>query len=278
MMSTIRFLGRDIRLGIIRRAYLMIIAVIFSFVMVQQCATVIEDLQEMNFIWSNGTIMDYYIFSAMGMRYYRFDSKSYFQIPLMWFVFQIGISYFIAYYSKQDYLDGAVNVLVAGKSRSVWWRSKYIWCVLSVLAYYMVTFLSCSVFSAAQGAGISLNISRDFMEAYFGYGTAYISDWDFIVMVFIVPIMTTLGICSIQHLMSLVFSPVTSFAVTSIFYILSAYYTVWFLPGSFTMWFRSTYYDAQGVNPLSGIILSLFILFAVYVLGHMYITQKDIID
>ena len=62
-MTMFRFLKRDIRLGIINRSYLFIVAVIFSFVMAQHCSEAIYSLKEIKWIWSNGTVMDYYLYS-----------------------------------------------------------------------------------------------------------------------------------------------------------------------------------------------------------------------
>lgn len=276
-MNIFKFLKRDIRLGIVRRSYLFIIAIIFSYIIVRQCTSVMDAIKDLNYMSSNGTVMDYCIFSMQGMKYYRFDPKQSFQIPLLWFVFQIGISYFTAYYTEKDYTNNGANVMVAGKNRSSWWFSKAIWCVLSVLIYYFVTFFTCSLFSMAQGAKLSFNVSYDFYKAYFGYNVTYISYSDLIIVSIITPMLITVGICLVQQLLSLVLSPVTSFALTSMLYVLSAYYTVWFLPGSFTMWLRSSYYDEKGLNPLSGVLISTMLIVLVLVLGKAHIKSKDII-
>ena len=257
-MTTIRFLRRDIRLGIIRRAYMYIIAVIFSFVMVQQCSSSFESLKSINYVWSDGTVMDYLIFSFKGMNYYRFDPKESFQLPLLWFIFQIGVSYFVAYYPEKDYRENGVNVIVAGKSRTCWWLSKMIWCFLSVLIYYVISIFFCIVFALMKGAELSIDISYDYLQAYFGYNMTYISPQDLILIAVIVPSAVTVGICFMQLLLSFVISPVISFAVTCMMYILSAFYTTWMLPGNFTMWLRSSYYCEDGINPLSGLIIASF--------------------
>ncbi len=276
-MQTLKFLKRDLQLGLLNRSYLLIMAAIFSFVMVQQCSSAIDALKSINYMWSNGTIMDYYIFSVKGMNYYRFDPKSSFELPLLWFIFQIGMSYFIAYYSEKDFSDNGVNVFVSGRSRSSWWFSKMIWCVLSVVTYYLVSFITCMLFSCIRGADLSMGVSYDFLKAYFGYNMTYVSYSDLILVAVVVPITVSIAICLVQLLLSFTLSPVTSFAIICGVYVLSAYYTVWFLPGSFTMWLRSSYYSENGLNPLSGIIIAVFISSVVYFLGKEYFVKKDVI-
>ena len=255
-METIKFLKRDIRLGIIRRSYIFLIVIIYSFVMVQQCSSAINAIKESSLMWSDGTVMDYFLFAVRGMAYYRFDPVKSFQLPILWFIFQMGISYFIAYYPEKDFRENGINVLVAGRKRSSWWLSKVLWCIISVLAYYLAAFISCAVFALIKGAGLSFDVTYDYMQ---------------------IPIVVTIGICLVQLLLSFIVSPVTSFAMTCMVYILSAYYTVWFLPGSFTMWLRSSYYDEKGLNPLSGLIIAAFMITAACLIGKNYFEKKDIL-
>ncbi len=276
-MTTLKLLKRDIRLGILNRLYLYIIPIIFSFMMVSDCAKAILSIQERFNLQSPGTIMDYYVYSTAGMVFYQFNPMEGFLIPLQWFILQLGITYFTAYYAEKDYSENGVNVMVAGRKRSSWWLSKMIWCVLSVLIYFLFTFVSCLVFALLRGAKLSLGVTDEFMKGLFGYNMKYLSYKDLILIVFVVPIAVTIGICLVQMLMSFIISPVTSFAVTCAVYILSAYYTAWFLPGSFTMWVRSSYFDVRGLNPLSGLLIAAFMVVAVVVLGKSYFERKDVI-
>lgn len=276
-MQTLTYLKRDLRLGLLNRSYLLIVAGVFSFVMVQQCSNAMEALKSIDYMWSNGTVMDYYIYSIKGMNYYRFDPRSSFELPLLWFIFQMGMSYFIAHYSEKDYSDNGVNVFVSGRSRSSWWFSKMIWCFVSVIAYYFVSFVTCVLFAVLRGADLSMSVSYDFLKAYFGYNMTFVSYTDLILISIIVPIAVSTAICLVQLLLSFVISSVNSFALICGIYVLSAYYTVWFLPGSFTMWLRSSYFDENGLNPLSGILLSGLLVLIVCLVGKEYFEMKDII-
>ncbi|MCR4670524.1 MAG: hypothetical protein K5643_04955 [Saccharofermentans sp.] len=276
-MKTLKLLRRDLRLGLINRSYMYVLAVIFSFVSTYQCSAAMCGTKELNFMWSEGTVMDYYLFAMKGMNYYRFDPSDSFQIPLLWFIFQIGISYIIAYYAEKDLSDNGINVMTAGRSRSSWWLSKMLWCILSVLFYYIIAIISCIVFALMHGADLSLGVTDEFLMIIFGYNMTYISYSDLIVVAVLLPVLITISICLVQLLVSFILSPVTSFAITCGLYVLSTYYTAWFLPGSYTMWIRSSYYHEQGLNPLSGLLIACFLVIAVYLLGRGYFESKDII-
>ena len=275
-MTTLKLLKRDIRLGIVERLFLYLV-VLFTFFMVKDCSRAIADIQVRFSMQSAGTIMDYYVYCMSGMGFYQFDPTEGFLIPYLWFITQLGISYIIAYYAEQDYEENGVNVMVAGRSRSAWWFSKVIWCILSVLIYFFATFVSCSVFAVFRGAKISLGLTDQFMKTVYGYNMTYIPYKDLMVIVFIVPIAVTIGICLVQMFMSFIITPVTSFAITCAVYILSAYYTAWFLPGSYTMWVRSSYFDVRGLNPLSGLIIALLMTVAAVYAGSVYFEKKDVI-
>jgi hypothetical protein len=128
-----------------------------------------------------------------------------------------------------------------------------------------------------RGAIPSLGVTDKFMKIVYGYNMNYLPYKDLMLIVFVVPVAVTTGICLVQMLMSFIISPVTSFAITCAVYILSAYYTAWFFPGSYTMWIRSSYFDARGLSPLSGLLIAAAMAVSVVVSGKMYFDQKDII-
>lgn len=276
-MMTFKLLKRDIKLGIISRSYIFLIAVIFSAVMFTQCSSLLDALKEVGIVKTNVTVMDYFIYSVQGVPFYRFDSQKNLYNKMIWFVFQMGLSYIIAYYAESDYKDNGVNVMIAGRCRASWWFSKTIWCILSVLIYYLVTFVSCVLFALTKGASLSLGVTDDFLRVAFGYTMRFVSYGDLILIAIIVPVIVNSSICLVQLLLSFITSPVTSFAIFCSFYILSAYHTAWYLPASYTIWLRSSYFYSNGLNPISGLLIAAFLIFAVILSGKVYFEQKDII-
>lgn len=77
-------------------------------------------------------------------------------------------------------------------------------------------------------------------------------------------------------IVSFVLTPVVSFALTCGIYVLSAYYTIWILPGSYAMWIRSSYVAAEGVNPESGILIAVFLIVTSVFAGCVYFDRCDV--
>lgn len=275
-MKTWKLVKRDWKLGIAKRWFALLFSPIVIFAMTYGCSNLIKNLIHYDYMFSNGTILDYFLYDMQGMCVYHFNPKEAFMIPMYWFVFQIGISYFIAYYSQKDLVDNGRALYVASKDRRAWWNSKCIWCVCSVLIYFIVTALSIAGTAMAFGAECSLQMTPEFAFVELHSNLEYVSFGEVIFIAVIVPFIVTAALCLLQLLFSFLLSPVVSFALMCAQYILAAYYTAWYLPGNFTMWMRSSYIDEEGLHPLSGCVIAVAIMAAVYVSGRQYFAKKDI--
>jgi len=154
-MNALRLLGYDIKYGIFKRWYIFLITLVFAIAECRECSGMIESLNSSGFMYSNGTVMDYLIYSFQGMTLYIFDPRNPFTIPLFWFVFQIGASYVIAYYTENDLRKNGRNILIASKSRFSWWFSKVVTCISSVTIYYLFTIFIIIVLALFNGASLS---------------------------------------------------------------------------------------------------------------------------
>jgi len=275
-MRFFKLVHRDVNLGIIRRLAVMIIPLIVSITQVKTVHDMINELQKYNMLENSGTIADYYLYAMSGMDVFRFDPKEYFTIPIFWFVFQIGISYFVAYFAKQDFSMNGRNLFIASKSRSLWWFSKVVWVIFSVIVYYAMMIFFTGIGAVLSGAEISLHFSREFISQVLSYNAIYLTDFDMIFIAVIIPIIVTIAVCLFQLLFSLVLTPVTSFAIVSAGYVLSAYYTSWLFIGNYTMWLRSSYVTDEGVTPYGGLIIAVGIILVVLVMGKLYIDDVDV--
>ena len=123
-MRTLRLLGRDMENGILRRCVLFILPLLFAVSQTRELHAYLIELADGNILLTNGTFADYLLFAMKGMEVYYFDPRSVFYIPIYWFAFQIGLAYFLAYYSSDDFAANARVVCLASGSRRSWWVSK----------------------------------------------------------------------------------------------------------------------------------------------------------
>lgn len=276
MVKTWKLWKRDWKLGIAKRWYILLFSPVVMFAMTYGCSNLINNMLQSDYMFSKGTIMDYFLYDMQGMRVYHFNPKETFLVPMYWFVFQIGISYFIAYYAHKDLVENGRALYIASRNRMAWWNSKCLWCICSVLIYFIVSILSIAGTAMAFGAEGSLQMTPEFAFVELTSGLEYVSFGEVILISIVVPFIVTTALCLLQLLLSFILSPVVSFALMCGQYILAAYYTAWYLPGSFTMWLRSSYVDKEGLHPLSGCIISVVIIIIAYVSGRQYFARKDI--
>ncbi len=276
-MLFLKYLYRDIKYGIIKRLYTLIpiiIVVIFMFI---KWDMYLDYLSKQGCIIKERNLLDSVFFLFEGMAVYRFDPRSFFNPPMLWLVFNIIILYFTAYYPQRDFGCYGKTVFVAGKSRKLWWISKMLWCAVSVVICYLAAYLGLVIGTIIKGYKMSFATNTDFQVLQYGNGIRYLSSSDVVIVVIILPVVVSIVLCELQMILSFVLTPVISFAVMISFFVVSAFYTVWWLLPNYTMWRRSAYYDYKGLLPSDGFLLSGYILLAVFIVGVMHFSQRDII-
>ena len=107
--------------------------------------------------------------------------------------------------------------------------------------------------------------------------TVSMGTWDVLCVTILLPVLVSVAVSQVQILAGFLITPVVSFAGVCAMYVLSAYYTVWYLPGNYTMWQRASYIEADGVNPASGLVLSAGMILISLIGGLMYFDRKDIL-
>ena len=275
-MKTMKLYKRDLILGLFRRLFLYLLPVLIAFLQVRSCYDMVNPMFQDGVISSMGTVADYFLYCTRGMAVYQFNPEDMFSVPVFWFMFQIGISYIIAYYAMDDYQNNGRNLFLAIRNRKSWWTAKCLWCLTSVVVYFVIYAGSLMAWSIAYGAKWDHFHITDFIETMFGNNIGYFSTLDMIFCAVVVPCFITMGICLMQIVGGFFTTPVFSFAIVCGVYILSAYYTKWWLPGSYTMWLRSSYYTVQGIRPISGILFSLLLIFLAWYSGRTYFKIKDV--
>ena len=276
-MKTLRLLGRDTTNGILRRSFLFIIPLLFAVSQTRELHSYLNDLVDRNALFTNGTLADYILFVTKGMSVYYFDPKEYFQIPIYWFAFQIGLAYLLAYYASDDFHSNGMVLFIAVGSRSKWWISKFIYCIVTVVLYYAVCIGGICVTAALYGADMRWGVTPGLAVRLYTTSTVSMGTWDVLCVTILLPVLVSVAVCQVQMLAGFLITPVVSFAGVCAMYVLSAYYTVWYLPGNYTMWQRASYIEADGVNPASGLVLSAGMILISLIGGLMYFDRKDIL-
>ena len=151
------------------------------------------------------------------------------------------------------------------------------WCALTVVICYLLTYLSVWAAASRNGYSGSFSSRSEFLISQYGNNVRYLDGNDVFLLVFILPVIISIVLCEFQMWLSFILTPVISFAAMSSLYVLSIYNSYWWLLPNYTMWRRSVYYDAEGISPASGLLLSGYVMLFVIVYGSIIIKKRDII-
>lgn len=276
-MIFLRYIKRDLKIGLLKRSAFFLLPALISVAQALEFHRVIEGFLSFESYLDVATIMDYYMYNVKGMNVFFFDPRSYFQVPIYWFINQIGAVYFTAYYGYNDFTGYGRALFVLPQSRGAWWVGKWCWCCICTLCYYVVEMIATCVTALLCGAEFSFR-NTEILARLYHSGAKYLNGVDVVLVVILLPILSTMGVCLIQLLLSFFITPEISFALICSYLVISAYYTVFWLPASFTMWLRSAYVDEKGLNVASGFLIGFGILFLVLYGGWDYFQRRDVVS
>lgn len=79
------------------------------------------------------------------------NSNGVFQIPVLWLIFHMYISYLVGYYPFEELSGIGKLCIIKSKSRVKWWSHKCVWNVLTVVTCYGVLYASIAIGTAFVG-------------------------------------------------------------------------------------------------------------------------------
>lgn len=270
-----RLLIRDLNMGFRAKSCFFIVFIIATFVETNAFSTLLRQGRKHGFFYFGSTVGDYVMYVLRGMEVYTFRPENYFTIPIIWFLFQIGMVYMTVYYANYDMKKYGRQILPLIKRRKDWWTSKCIWCFCVVVFSYILIVFTSAVIAILNGAEWTLVATDEKLTNLYSVYLLYVSKFDLFVSVFVVPVLVTYGHCLFFMLIGLVLSPVIGFALACSYYVLAAYTTVWWLPINYTMWLRSAYVSDKGLVSNNGLLFAGLFCCLSILWGYEHIKKKD---
>lgn len=221
--------------------------------------------------------MDYFLHIFEGMRPFDKLSDEKFQLPIAWFLINMILFYFTGKYPYSEiYNNHGANVLMKGGSRSKWFLSKWVWCIVAVILYYLVAYVSVAIFCLVAQIPIRTDIQPIEYENLLSpvLGSAQADT----VKVMILPVISSMAAVSVQLVISLVASSFIGFMFMAVLYISSAYYFTPFLMGNFSMLARSSIFRIDGINVIQAAIISIALTVLSLATGIWIFRRQDIME
>lgn len=156
-------------------------------------------------------------------------TESPFLFPALWIFVFLLLLYFTLRYPSENLNGIGKSMLILSQHRKTWYLSKCVWCVSFVLMYFAVLYLTAFLTCICLGGEVTLQPS-EYAPAILNAGT-YIKapPWNILPGFSLIPCMAC-GIALLQMLLTFFMRPISSYILSCVLLLSSAYFASPFLP------------------------------------------------
>lgn len=194
--------------------------------------------------------------------------------PVSWLVLNLFGLFLTCTYLVSDLRASGKYVMLLSANRAKWWLSKCLWIIMCSLLYYVALYLIILAGCLVIGSGIAAESSQVF--DYLGL-TMIDSNVELLNML-LLPVVAFAAMALLQATVSLMTGPVIGYGVSIILLVLSAYFKLPWLIGNFMMLARLSPFVQDGLNPITGYIISLSVTLLAIAAGTLLIKNRDILE
>lgn len=231
-------------------------------------------IKDCNLMEMDAGYLGYLTYLMQGMPEYIKTETGTFQLPVCWLLFHAYLFFLLCFYPVHDLTGSGQRILVLSESRSKWWYSKICWCVLNVIGYYVLFYVTLSVMSRAEGVP---GRGTDGIYRCLGIDLHLLSFGNFIFIWIVMPILFSVSIGLLQMLIGIFFKPTAAYGISILILIVSVYWLNPLLTGNYAMLLRNQPFAENGVSAYTGMVLCIMISLFSAIAGKAVIEKKDIL-
>ena len=263
MKNLIRFIGYDIKNGILQKWKVYLFTIIVTIVATEHAFFLIKE---------KGSALDYLFDIFIGNPRFYISPDATFNVPFIWFIFMIIPAFLIGNYAVNDLNAYGVHLIIKSKSKVSWWLSKTIWCISSVIIYFIIIIATLTVYAYANGRDFygGTKVWAEYMGIY-----EEISGEKLILHGVLGPMLTVLSLCMLQMVLSLLVGALNAYVIIISYNVLSAYITHPIFIGNFAMFLRNKDYVSDGLNFNQGLIIQSFMIVICLLTGLMFVKRME---
>ncbi len=235
-------------------------------------------LEFSNMAFSEYSFFDCYGYLFSGIEFYYFSADSTFIIPIMWLVLQIIPAFLVGYYARNELTGFGQQMIIKSGSRKYWWFSKVIWCLISVVIYYIVIAAIVGIFIIFKSGTFDISLwgFQDVMTLGLMNGEV-ITEFQIITICILLPFMTTLTMCLFQMVLTFYVQPLYAYMIAIVYCILCVYLPSHLMLGHYSMLVRSEYYSENGMPSIIGLICMFILQIFIVAIGYYRIKNMNIL-
>ena len=228
-----------------------------------------------------GTVMDYMFYLFHGAEPFSdFYGSDFFSFPTEWFLL-FGICCYLGLpYPFRDLNSFGQQVMLRSSKRCLWVYAKLAWCILSVVVELLIVLFTSVIYFIITQIPFHLNLTPELLRTLF----AMVMDdlmldlppMQSILICVVLPFLVLIALQSLQFAIGVLTRPIIGFFSVLSILAVSAIWTSPLAYGNYAMALRSSWVLQGGVEPLYGVLLSIFIILFSGLAAQLYFKRYDI--
>lgn len=201
-------------------------------------------------------------------------------LPTAWLLAHILICYFTLYYLSDDLSHGGMQIIFRMRDKSLWWLSKVIWNIISVVSCYLVGYGTLYILCVLTGknAGLSINpalFSVAFSEALPNMQASESAQF---LCLCVLPCVVGITINLLQMALTLFVKPIFAYIASCVYFIGGAYYAHPLMISNYAMPVRGAAIGIYNFRFAPGVWICLIFCLAAIIAGSVRINKMDIVN
>jgi hypothetical protein len=227
---------------------------------------------------SLGDVIMFELGGSLPMMAFSVESAA--QLPTAWLLAHILICYFTLYYLNDDLSHEGMQIIFRMRDKSLWWLSKVIWNIISVVLCYLVGYGILYVLCMLTGknGGLSINpalFSFAFSEAF---PNLPVSESTLFLCLCVLPCVVGITISLLQMALTLFVKPIFAYIASCVYFIGGSYYAHPLMISNYAMPVRGAAIGIYNFRFASGIWVCLIFCLAAIIVGSVRLNKMDIVN
>jgi hypothetical protein len=222
---------------------------------------------------------DRLIYLFAGNRAFNSNIGNTFSFEPIWFVMATMPSFIVYSYAVADIEGIGQQFLLRVKDKRIWWLSKCIWNISSIIVLYVVMYITIfliTIFDNYWCVKDIFIIHSDICGEI--NGILINNNIEIIELLIIVPFIINMGVSLLQMTFSFILNPAISFLLVIVMNVLSSFFETNILPNGYTIIIRWNIEGGRLSTPIMGIFIGIVCAVFGIVTGLMYFKKMDIIE
>ncbi len=201
-----------------------------------------------------------------------------FVFPVRWLLPHILALYITLGYPGEDLGRGGIQVMTRTRSKRMWWLSKCLWNILTVISCFAAGLAAWFLLSLATGRVMDFSFNEKFFEMIFGgeLSGRTASAWSYAMALCVLPVVVCAACSLMQMTLALFIRPVFAYMALCVYYIAGAYYANPLFISNYAMSARSAAVGLYNFRAGTGLLLCLVFSLTAVVTGAVRLEKMDI--